>query len=75
MPDLPRAPIERLMREAGAERVSADAKEALAVASEEYIRKIAGEALKFAKNAGRKTVLGKDVRMAVDLYSSEPPGP
>jgi len=52
------------MREAGALRVSDDAKAALADVLEQQALQISAEAKKFAEHAGRKTVTEKDIRLA-----------
>ncbi|MBT4539138.1 histone [Candidatus Woesearchaeota archaeon] len=56
--------MDKIMREAGALRVSDDAKAALADVLEQQALQISAEAKKFAEHAGRKTVTEKDIRLA-----------
>lgn len=61
---LPNAPIERIIRKAGAERVSEDAVEELRRAVEEIGDEIAQDASDLANHANRNTVKKEDVEMA-----------
>ena len=65
MSEIPKAPIARLIKEAGAERVSDDAKEELAAYLEEVARNVAKEANNVAKIAKRKTVKADDIKLAI----------
>ena len=61
---LPVAGMEKLLKKAGAARVSQDAKEALRDVLEEYAQTIGMKAIKFAQHSGRKTVKSSDVKLA-----------
>jgi len=56
--------MDRLLREAGALRVSDSASNALSEALEEIALTIGQEAKKFAEHAGRKTITEKDIKLA-----------
>ncbi|MEA3294803.1 MAG: histone family protein [Euryarchaeota archaeon] len=62
---IPTAPIERLIRAAGAERVSVSGSEALAKHLEEYGIDIAARAIRLANHAKRTTVKGVDIKEAL----------
>ncbi len=64
MGDLPKLPFERILKKAGAKRVSQDSLEEFAAVMEERMLKIAADALALAKHAGRKTITAEDVRIA-----------
>ena len=62
--DFPVLPFERLIKRAGAKRVSFSAAEEMAKVMEERVIRISEEAVALAEHAGRKTVLAEDVRLA-----------
>ena len=64
MTELSHAAVERIIKEAGVERVSKDAKETLARLMEEYGTLLAKEAKQMSDHAGRKTLRGDDIRIA-----------
>jgi len=61
---IPLAAMEKLMKQAGASRVSESAKEALKNVLEELASSVAANAVKFAQHAGRKTVKAGDITLA-----------
>ncbi len=63
-PEIAVAPMHRLCKKAGAERVSDAAARELAKALEEIGVKIAKEALDYAMHAGRKTIKTEDIEIA-----------
>jgi histone H3/H4 len=67
MSEIPLAPVGRLMKAAGIERIGSDAEEALTALLEEYALSIAREAHKLAIHSGRKTVQARDIREAADI--------
>ena len=62
--DIPLAPLERLLRKAGAKRVSKSAVKEFAQVLADYTHDLSAEALMLAKHAGRKTIVAADIRMA-----------
>ncbi|MEM2963008.1 MAG: histone family protein [Candidatus Anstonellales archaeon] len=62
---LPIAPVERLIRNSGADRVSIEAARELADFLEKQAMIISGKAIKYAKHAGRKTVTREDIILAL----------
>lgn len=67
--ELPISPVGRIIKRAGAQRISKDAKKRLAEILEDKGLEIASDAIRLAKHSGRKTVMKRDVDRAInDLY-------
>lgn len=65
MSEIPKAPIARIIKDTGAERVSEDAKAELAEYLEEVARDVAIEVNNVAKIAKRKTIKPEDIKLAI----------
>ena len=61
---LPTASVDKLIRKAGAYRVSPGAAEELASYLEEIAIEVGREAITLAEHAGRKTVKAEDIKLA-----------
>ena len=61
---LPKSPFGRILLNAGADRVSEEGMSALSEHVEEMAEKVASHAFEIAKNAGRKTILASDIKLA-----------
>ena len=64
---IPVAPLDRLIRKAGAKRVSQDAGEKLAEILEQIGLELSQQAIAFASHAGRSTVTAEDFDAALSL--------
>lgn len=62
MAELPLAPVKRIIKQAGAHRVSEDAVRELRDELEAHAEERAREAKEYAEHAGRKTVQAEDVK-------------
>ncbi len=62
--ELSLAPVGRIMKSAGAERISSDAKKYLANMLEEYAKKVSVEAVKLCEYAGRQTISAEDIKLS-----------
>ena len=61
---IPKAPVGRILINAGAKRVSAGAVDAFSDVLQEVAEKIASKAAQIAKHSGRKTVQEEDIKIA-----------
>jgi len=61
---IPLASMEKIIKKAGADRVSDKAKIALKEILEDLAENVAASAARLASHAGRKTVKGRDIKLA-----------
>ena len=69
MSELPIAPIGRIIKNVGGQRVSEDAEEALEKVLEQWAEDVSIQAVKLAKHAGRVTVKASDIELAIEELS------
>ena len=69
MSELPIAPIGRIIKNVGGQRVSADAEQALEKVLEQWAEDVSIQAVKLAKHAGRVTVKASDIELAIEELS------
>jgi len=67
MTELSNAPLHRIIKKAGAARVSEEAVEELRRVLEEIGTRVAVQAVELAQHAGRRTVKREDVERAVKI--------
>jgi len=61
---MPLAPFERILKKAGAKRVSKSALVELSEVITDYTHDISAKAAELAEHAGRKTIIGADIKLA-----------
>ena len=62
--DMPLAPFERILKKAGAKRVSKSALIEFAEVIVDYVHNLSAKAAELAEHAGRKTIIGEDIKLA-----------
>jgi histone H3/H4 len=65
MGEIPIAPIGRIIKNAGGQRISQGAENALEKVLEQWAEDVSRQAVKLAKHAGRKTIKASDIELAV----------
>lgn len=68
MSEIPKAPITRIVKSCGAERISKEAEEKIVEAVEEYTAKFATTIVDVAKHSGRKTIQPDDVELVLKHF-------
>jgi histone H3/H4 len=75
MAELPLAPVERVMRNAGADRISIEAVKRAADEAESTIMRLTENAQRIASKEGRRTITSKDIILASRLSGVAGPCP
>ncbi len=70
MSEIAKAPITRIMKESGAERISDDAKDAIVDYLEKVVKDITIEANIIAQDDKRKTIKKEDIESAIKIYKN-----
>ena len=68
MSEIPKAPLTRICKENGTERISKEAEEKIVEAVEHYTSILAEKVVDLANHAGRKTIQPEDVTLATKEY-------
>ena len=63
--ELPLAPVKRVSESSGVQRIGLPAVEIIALASQEFIKRITLNAEKYATHAGRKTIKPEDIIVVI----------
>lgn len=67
MTNLPKAPINRIFKNVGGNKLSAEARNMILKDIETYATQFVKDCVDISKHAGRKTVMPKDVELAQKL--------
>lgn len=65
--NLPKAPINRMFKQAGGDRLSSDARDLILENVEEYAMSLMKDCVSISRHVGRKTVMAEDVKLAEKL--------
>lgn len=65
--DFPKAPINRIFKKAGGQRLSEDARDLILENIEAYAMDLMRDSIYISRHVGRKTVLPADVKLAKKL--------
>ena len=68
MSEIPKAPVTRIVKNAGAERISKEAEEKFVEATEAYVTKLALASIDLASHADRKTIQVDDVELSLKHF-------
>lgn len=68
MTEIPKAPINRIAKQNGAERISKEAQQKLVEAIEQYTQKLTKAIIDITHNADRKTIQVEDVELATKYH-------
>ena len=68
MTELPKAPIVRICKNCGAERISKDAETAIVEAVEKYTERLSEAIVDVSKHTGRKTIQADDVAIVLKHF-------
>ena len=71
MSEIPLAPLRRIMKKNGVERISKEGLKAFEKAVAEYANHLAQESHRTAEHAGRKTVTESDIDLLLELTITE----
>ena len=68
MTDLPKAPVTRILKECGAERISKEAETLIVEAVEDWTKRFGKACIDSARHADRKTIQPEDVEFVLKHF-------